>query len=55
MRHDGARYDLRPAALLQNFVAPVRMIFEARIFFIIEIMDESDNPPEIFFRHPLEG
>ena len=48
VRHDGAADFVGVSALFQNFVAFVGMLFEAGPALVVEVVNESDDAPEIF-------
>src|SRR5450755_2268769 len=48
MRQDGAANVFGIAAIFQDLAAFERMVLGGRIFFVIEVVDESDQTPEVF-------
>src|SRR5258708_23130558 len=48
MRHHGASDDLGPAPLLQDLVALVRMVVEARVLLVVEVVNQADDAPQVF-------
>ena len=48
VRHDGAADFVGVSALFQDLVALVRMVLEAGPAFVIEVVNQSDDAPEVF-------
>jgi hypothetical protein len=47
MREDGAADLVGIAAVLQNLASPIRVITEARVALVIEVVEKSDHSPTL--------
>ena len=52
---DGAANFFWVSALLQNLAAFEGMVFKARIFFVVEVVEKSDSPPKFFIGLSFAG
>ena len=55
MRHDGFADLFGPAALGEDFVAAVGMVFQRGPAVVVEIVDEADDRPFFFVLAELAG
>ncbi len=55
VRHDGSANVFGPAALGEDGIALVGMLFGAGIFLVIEVVDEADDAPEFLVFSEFAG